>query len=229
MMNLANETNGPNNSASEYIALMVEHVEKKDQTGEPNKTDPSTINGNHDDETKNGGLNPNQVKCETEKSREEKVTIGRCTKVCCCIHGTYNAVIAVLIGVVCYLAFQPRTSCPKYWLNYEGTCFHFSDVEDTWNSSQKNCSSYGGSLVLVATPEELAFVKRYKSRTDYWIGLQREAVGEPWKWPNGSVFNNLFEIRADGHCAYLNDEEASSTWCDTRRNWICSKFLHAPL
>lgn len=76
-MNLANETNGPNNSASEYIALMVEHVEKKDQTGEPNKTDPSTINGNHDDETKNGGLNPNQVKCETEKSREEKVTIGK--------------------------------------------------------------------------------------------------------------------------------------------------------
>ncbi|XP_077180693.1 C-type lectin domain family 2 member B-like isoform X2 [Paroedura picta] len=151
----------------------------------------------------------------------------------CRNHKIFCSIIAFLtLGVIGFLAGRFSASatsptCPKYWLLYEGKCYLFSDAEGTWNSSQKNCTLYGASLVLLDTPEEMAFVRRYKSRTDYWIGLRRKAVGEPWKWPDGSDFNKWFKIGADGLCAYLNYDAASSTWCHTLRNWICRKFLHA--
>uniref|UniRef100_A0A8C8S7L0 C-type lectin domain-containing protein n=1 Tax=Pelusios castaneus TaxID=367368 RepID=A0A8C8S7L0_9SAUR len=62
----------------------------------------------------------------------------------------------------------------------------------------------------------------YKCRFDHWIGLRRDP-GQPWKWANGTEYNNWFLIRG-GDCAYLNDEKGvSSSRCSTERRWICSK------
>ncbi|XP_062825669.1 C-type lectin domain family 2 member B [Anolis carolinensis] len=116
-------------------------------------------------------------------------------------------------------------SCPSGWVGYEGKCYNFSESEGTWDSSQNNCSASGASLVVIEDQKEMDFIMQHKRATDYWIGLKREK-GQPWKWPNGTVFNGWFEIGADGPCAYLNDEKASSTLCVTRRNWICSMPAH---
>ncbi|XP_054831149.1 C-type lectin domain family 2 member B-like isoform X2 [Eublepharis macularius] len=118
-------------------------------------------------------------------------------------------------------------SCPKSWVGYEGRCYYFSDVEGTWDFAQRQCSSYNASLSSIDTPEEMDFLMRYKISADHWFGLRRQTVGESWKWTNDSIFNNWFTIRAKGFCAYLDDEGASSTRCDTERNWICTKPLHS--
>ncbi|XP_053153275.1 C-type lectin domain family 2 member D-like isoform X4 [Hemicordylus capensis] len=113
-----------------------------------------------------------------------------------------------------------ETSCLQGWIMNKGMCYLFSATDETWSSSQSNCSSYGGSFVTIDTQEEREFVER-KADTDYWINLQRESVEQPWKWPNGSLVDDRFQIGGEGLCAYLNDKVVSSTYCDQRRNWIC--------
>ncbi|TFJ97369.1 antigen peptide transporter 1-like [Platysternon megacephalum] len=112
--------------------------------------------------------------------------------------------------------------CPDDWVGYLGRCYYFSEAEGNWNNSQSNCSSFGASLATINTQQEMAFIKRHKGLSEYWIGLRREP-GQVWKWTNGTKFNHWFEVRAQGECAYLNDEAVTSSWCDTVRYWICSK------
>ncbi|XP_032997468.1 C-type lectin domain family 2 member D-like [Lacerta agilis] len=78
--------------------------------------------------------------------------------------------------------------CPQGWVVHEAWCYYFSTAEATWNSSQSNCSSQGGSLTAIDTPSEMEFLLNEKKATVYWIGLQREK-GQPWKWTNGSYFD----------------------------------------
>uniref|UniRef100_A0A8C3SLS3 C-type lectin domain-containing protein n=1 Tax=Chelydra serpentina TaxID=8475 RepID=A0A8C3SLS3_CHESE len=67
------------------------------------------------------------------------------------------------------------------------------------------------------------FMVRYSGLFEHWIGLRRES-GQPWKWVNGTIFSQqLFEVRAEGNCAYVSDVSVSSSRCYSLRNWICSK------
>ncbi|XP_065419224.1 E3 ubiquitin-protein ligase TRIM11-like [Chrysemys picta bellii] len=117
---------------------------------------------------------------------------------------------------------RPAACCPENWIGYHGKCYLFSDDEADWTSSQHFCSSHGASLAWPDTLQEEDFLMRHKDNLDPWIGLRRE-LAQPWKWPNGSVFNNLFQIGGGGECAYIYDITVSSSTCYTKRNWICSK------
>lgn len=113
--------------------------------------------------------------------------------------------------------------CPKDWVGFEGNCYFFSEDEGSWDSSQNSCSSLKASLAAIESEEEKAFMLRYKGKSDHWIGLRQEQ-SQPWKWTNGSEFNNWFPIRGGGDCAYLNDENGvSSSQCYIGRHWICSR------
>ncbi|XP_050775519.1 C-type lectin domain family 2 member D-like [Gopherus flavomarginatus] len=115
--------------------------------------------------------------------------------------------------------------CPDGWVGYQGKCYYFSEAEGNWNNSQSHCSALGASLAGIDSEQEMAFLLRYKGKHQHWIGLWREqGLGQPWKWVNGTEFNKLFPIRADGDCAYLNDENrVSSLRCTSERHWICTK------
>ncbi|XP_075769885.1 C-type lectin domain family 2 member B-like [Pelodiscus sinensis] len=113
--------------------------------------------------------------------------------------------------------------CPHGWVGYKGKCYYFSEGEGNWTDSWSHCSALGASLAGINTLQEMAFMHRYKGKPDHWIGLQRDPE-QPWKWANGSKFNNLFGIRGGGDCAYLNDESGvSSSRCTNERRWICTK------
>ncbi|XP_053154672.1 C-type lectin domain family 2 member D-like isoform X1 [Hemicordylus capensis] len=93
------------------------------------------------------------------------------------------------------------------------------------SSSEQHCSPSPIAIIVIfirriAIPE---FVECNAEPTDYWINLQRESVEQPWKWPNGSLVSDWFQIKGEGLCAYLNDNIVSSTNCDNHRNWICKK------
>ncbi|XP_067396971.1 E3 ubiquitin-protein ligase TRIM39-like [Emydura macquarii macquarii] len=116
----------------------------------------------------------------------------------------------------------PGTCCPENWIGYQGKCYFFSEDEANWTWSQHFCSSHGASLAGLDTLKEKDFLMRHKGSLDPWISLRREP-DQPWKWPNGSVFNYPFQIGGGGECAYIYEIIVSSSRCYTKRNWICSK------
>ncbi|XP_074872919.1 C-type lectin domain family 2 member D-like [Carettochelys insculpta] len=113
-------------------------------------------------------------------------------------------------------------SCPDGWVGYLGRCYYFSEAEGDWNNSQSSCSSLGASLAGIDNEQEKAFMLRYKGPADHWIGLHR-ALGQPWKWANGTEFNNWFEIKGGGLCAYMNSDAIASSGCLREGHWVCSR------
>lgn len=113
--------------------------------------------------------------------------------------------------------------CQERWVGYGGKCYYFSTEEKSWDASQRFCSSFNASLAGIDTQQEKDFVMRYAGLVEHWIGLRRES-GQPWKWVNGTQLKQqLFEVRAEGDCAYVSDIFVSSSRCYSVRNWICSK------
>ncbi|XP_067417051.1 C-type lectin domain family 2 member D-like [Emydura macquarii macquarii] len=115
----------------------------------------------------------------------------------------------------------PVSACPEGWIGHLGKCYYFSEAEANWASSQSNCSAFGASLAGIDTQQEMDFVMRYKGPSDYWIGLHRES-DQPWKWTNGTEFNNGFAIAGGEKCAFVNHDITSSS-CSREGRWICSK------
>ncbi|XP_044839160.1 C-type lectin domain family 2 member D-like [Mauremys mutica] len=149
---------------------------------------------------------------------------------------TVTVVITALIITVIALADKkppPCSRCPPYvtaacpdrWVGYQGKCFYFSETEENWNNSQSHCSSLNASLASIDSLPELDFMLRYKGLPDHWIGLQREqGEGQPWKWTNGTIFNNLFQVRGEGQCTYLDEYGVSSSRCYSERHFICNRL-----
>uniref|UniRef100_A0A8C8SRF8 C-type lectin domain-containing protein n=1 Tax=Pelusios castaneus TaxID=367368 RepID=A0A8C8SRF8_9SAUR len=82
-------------------------------------------------------------------------------------------------------------ACPDSWVGYRGKCYHFSEDEGNWTYSQTHCSALNTSLAEIDSQQDMDFMVRYKGRFEHWIGLRRDP-GQPWKWTNGTEFNNWF-------------------------------------
>ncbi|XP_054663579.1 C-type lectin domain family 2 member A-like isoform X2 [Grus americana] len=111
--------------------------------------------------------------------------------------------------------------CPDSWLGFQGYCYFFSETESNWTTGQESCEALGASLAHISNTNELTFLKRYKGDANHWFGLRKE--DDSWWWSNGTAFNNWFEVRGGGLCAYLNQERISSSLCHTKKNWLCSR------
>ncbi|XP_071880878.1 C-type lectin domain family 2 member B-like isoform X2 [Anas platyrhynchos] len=112
--------------------------------------------------------------------------------------------------------------CPATWIGFQSKCYYFSGNRSDWNTSLENCKALEASLTSIDSLEELDFIKRYKGQGNHWFGLHKEDDGQ-WRWTNGTVFNNGFEVQGGGPCAYLNQESISSAFCQTKKYWICSR------
>ncbi|KAJ6616397.1 hypothetical protein lerEdw1_015094 [Lerista edwardsae] len=92
-------------------------------------------------------------------------------------------VVAALLGRSSQNLVHYGPACPEGWISYLGRCYYFSEVTEDWPSSEKFCSSYNGSLVIMENKDVKDFVIRYKCSGDYWVGLKKD--GHFWKWLNG--------------------------------------------
>ncbi|XP_064330129.1 C-type lectin domain family 2 member D-like isoform X3 [Phalacrocorax carbo] len=118
-------------------------------------------------------------------------------------------------------------SCLENGIGYREKCFYFMEDEADWNRSRISCLSLGAHLATIDTMEELHFLLRYGSSLHYWVGLRREGSG-PWKWFNGSLFNNPFDVRGTGQCAYINADGISSDRCSRMKYSVCSHRQKRP-
>ncbi|KAI6057581.1 AICL-like 2 [Aix galericulata] len=139
--------------------------------------------------------------------------------------------VLVLVLVVALVVVQQQSHsshpqfshvCPATWVGFQSKCYYFSENRSDWNTSLENCKALEASLTSIDSQEELAFIKRYKGQGNHWLGLHEVGKGQ-WRWTKGTAFNNWFEVRRGGPCAYLNQERISSAFCHTEKYWICSK------
>uniref|UniRef100_A0A8C8RIC5 C-type lectin domain-containing protein n=1 Tax=Pelusios castaneus TaxID=367368 RepID=A0A8C8RIC5_9SAUR len=115
-------------------------------------------------------------------------------------------------------------ACLDGWVGYLGKCYYFSEAEADWAASQSHCSALNASLAGIDSRQEMDFLVRYKGLFDYWIGLHRE-LGQPWKWTNGTEFNHWFPVAGGEKCAFMNQNDISSSSCTREGHWICSKAV----
>ncbi|XP_005312724.2 C-type lectin domain family 2 member D-like [Chrysemys picta bellii] len=152
------------------------------------------------------------------------------------VWGTVAGLVILVIGLgaalavttskphVADLGVRGETACPNGWVVFQGKCYYFSETEGNWTYSRSNCSSLGAFLAGIDTQQDMDFMLRYRDPRDHWFGLQREQDLRPWRWVNGTEFNNWFHIGGGGKCAYLKEAKAiSSSRCSMERHWICSK------
>ncbi|KAK2542389.1 hypothetical protein Q9233_000481 [Columba guinea] len=149
-----------------------------------------------------------------------------------------TVVVAALLLTIIALAVKKcpsYPSCPSHVLpsclnngiGYGEKCFYFIEDKAEWNKSRIACVSLGAHLATIDSWEELRFLLRYGRSLHYWLGLQREESG-PWKWVNGSLFNNWFDVRGKGQCAYINQDGISSDWCSQTKFSVCSHRQNRP-
>ncbi|XP_032643769.1 C-type lectin domain family 2 member B-like isoform X1 [Chelonoidis abingdonii] len=144
-------------------------------------------------------------------------------------------ITALIITIIALAAKKPppcpdcpphiTAACPNSWVGYQRKCCYFSETKDNWNNSQSNCSSLNASLASIDAQPELDFMLCCSGIPYHWIGLWREqSKGQPWKWTNGTIFNNLFQVRGEGQCAYLDENGVSSSRCYSERHFICKRL-----
>uniref|UniRef100_A0A8B9T1U1 C-type lectin domain-containing protein n=1 Tax=Anas platyrhynchos TaxID=8839 RepID=A0A8B9T1U1_ANAPL len=130
-------------------------------------------------------------------------------------------------GFSCSSYPQFSHMCPDTWIGFQSKCYYFSENRNDWNTSLENCKALEASLTSIDSLEELHFLLHYGRPLHYWVGLHREG-SDPWRWCNGSLFNNLFDIQGNGQCAYLNPAGVSSDWCSQLKYSVCSHPLKSP-
>ncbi|CAM4668424.1 unnamed protein product [Caretta caretta] len=91
---------------------------------------------------------------------------------------TVTVVITALIITIIALAAKktppcPRcpphvtAACPDGWVGYQGNCYHFSETEGNWSTSQSHCSSLNASLASIDSLTELKFPVRGEGQCTY--------------------------------------------------------------
>ncbi|XP_059551678.1 C-type lectin domain family 4 member G isoform X2 [Myotis daubentonii] len=78
--------------------------------------------------------------------------------------------------------------CPTPWLPFRGSCYLFSELQATWEDSQRNCAGAGAHLVIVEDLDEQGFLSRDTRGRGYWLGLRavrRARKIQGYQWVDG--------------------------------------------
>lgn len=103
--------------------------------------------------------------------------------------------------------------CADGWLTFGRSCFFLSTYRLNWEDSQKNCTSRGGNLAIISSPD----IQKYLSQTGdklYWMGLRQS--GRTWSWVNRSPLKKSYweDATSTGDCGILNSQN------QLEKNWI---------
>lgn len=106
--------------------------------------------------------------------------------------------------------------CADGWLTFGRSCFFLSTFRLSWDESQKNCSSQGGSLAVISSLSVQQFLT-HEGKMNYWIGLKQNS--NHWAWVNNSALQQDQSYWAAGgptagNCGILNSRNPPE------KNWM---------
>ncbi|XP_070821897.1 early activation antigen CD69 isoform X2 [Chaetodon trifascialis] len=125
--------------------------------------------------------------------------------------------------------YRSCPQCANGWVTFDGTCFFLSTFRLSWDESQKNCSSRGGSLAVVNDPLFQYFLTK-EGKMNYWIGLRKK--NNAWTWINNAALQKGYwaDDRTEGDCGILNSgDPPEKNWvtasCQAYTYFICQMRL----
>nr|XP_020744911.1 C-type lectin domain family 7 member A isoform X1 [Odocoileus virginianus texanus] len=163
-----------------------------------------------------------------------------------CAASSHCRLIAVTLGILCSVMLVIivvlstsgvfSSSCPPNWITHEDSCYLFSTLLDSWESSKRRCFQLGSNLLKIDSSKELEFISRQVSSQpdhSFWIGLSRRRTEEPWLWEDGStLLSNLFQIRStvtekdsSHNCVWIHVSDIYDQLCSVHSYSICEKKL----
>ncbi|XP_067410784.1 C-type lectin domain family 12 member B-like [Emydura macquarii macquarii] len=121
------------------------------------------------------------------------------------------------------------TLCPANWQWVGGnSCFYISKQKETWQQSQKFCSSQNSTLFMLKEKKKLEHIPQLDKNQYYWIGLSYKPDG--WFWVDNTALSTKRQdwivLSYDENCAYLYYHRLkvyNSKNCNTKYPWICEK------
>ncbi|XP_063152746.1 C-type lectin domain family 5 member A-like [Candoia aspera] len=118
-----------------------------------------------------------------------------------------------------------KTSCPIRWTLYEGKCYHFSNLDKTWDESQKECAQSNSHLAIINNKAELSFLNSRTRNADYFIGLRKRNSNGQWRWIDNTMFDfGIFNIQdKTNDCAAIGLDSTVSRSCSELNRWICEE------
>ncbi|XP_052251832.1 asialoglycoprotein receptor 2-like [Dreissena polymorpha] len=105
---------------------------------------------------------------------------------------TYSILVSFLC--VCLQSFSigfaspPRafTSCPDNWTAFQGSCYYFHYLEQSFTEAQHACLQLNSNLVQIDSFEENQFIKdslsHHMPSNRWWVGLSDDDIEGIWKW-----------------------------------------------
>lgn len=126
----------------------------------------------------------------------------------------------------------PCLHCPRGWLLFGRSCFYLSTSRLSWDESQKNCSSVGGSLVIITDQTVQNFLTE-QGKLQYWMGLSYR--GTSWTWVNNTVLGQSYwkePPSAEGCGLLMSQNPREKNWisipCQDYAYFICQLQLRPP-
>ena len=96
-----------------------------------------------------------------------------------------------------------------------------------WENARRDCLSYGGDLVSIASQSEMSFVYNKSSKVwtqPYWIGLNDRLNESQFVWSDGTPYNA--SVYSNWHPGEPNDSNGEDCGELLRTGWndaICGK------
>ncbi|XP_048221771.1 C-type lectin domain family 10 member A-like [Perognathus longimembris pacificus] len=131
-----------------------------------------------------------------------------------------------------------KTCCPPNWLEYEGSCYWFSQSGKSWSEADKDCQLENAHLVVVNSQQEQNFINSHIRAVDTWMGLTDQ--NGPWRWVDGTDYEQGFKNwrpeqpdNWEGHglgggedCAHFSyDGRWNDDVCQKPYRWVCETKL----
>ncbi|TKS82210.1 C-type lectin domain family 4 member E [Collichthys lucidus] len=121
--------------------------------------------------------------------------------------------------------YRECKQCADGWLTLGRSCFLLSTTRLSWEESQRNCSTRGGSLAVISSQEIQDFLTQ-KGKMKYWIGLRKNSqASDAWTWVNNTALQTSYWAAdpQQGDCAVINSDSA------LQKNWVrasCSSYTY---
>ncbi|XP_024146010.2 C-type lectin domain family 6 member A-like [Oryzias melastigma] len=135
--------------------------------------------------------------------------------------------------------------CPRGWKRFGCSCYQFSTLYTTWQSSQQNCLRNQADLVIINSREEMEFLNELGVSLKFWIGL-KNSMGWKWTidrsptpdfWQNGHPvgtnqryqWNQLNQNSFQDYCGAFNSFKKGSFYYPIK-SWtseLCSTYLQS--
>ncbi|XP_006875538.1 PREDICTED: uncharacterized protein LOC102825461 [Chrysochloris asiatica] len=123
--------------------------------------------------------------------------------------------------------------CPEKWKWHEDSCYGLSDEAQTWQNSERMCSTHNASLLKIKSESVFKFIKSLDLRKMYWVRLSpQKDISLSHKFDESIISKDWFIGNMDHlydmmYCRYIDNVYVSYKNCNTKMNFICEKLANA--